>query len=72
MTDIRDPLQLRLNRLYLRTRQLRRELPEPEDFWPEFAGLADEILDVATPEEYDAVVGRLEVMLADNGLSPRG
>lgn len=72
MTEVSAVLNVQLNRLYLRTRQLRRELPEPEDFWPEFAGLADEILDAATPEEYDVVVGRLEVMLADNGLSPRG
>lgn len=72
MTDVSDVVQKRLNRLYLRTRLLCRELPEPADFWPEFAGLADEILDDASPDECEAVEARLEAILADNGLNHQG
>ncbi|WP_266180836.1 hypothetical protein [Dyella humicola] len=68
MAMTRDDLQVKLNCLYLQVRRLLRENPDPADFWPEFAGRADEILDQAGPSEYDWVAGQIDAMLEDNGL----
>lgn len=37
------------------------------EFWPEFAGLADDIADNAGPDDYDHVHQRLDAMLVANG-----
>ena len=39
--DIRDQLQLQLNRLTLSVGRMRRENPDPADFFPAFAGEMD-------------------------------
>jgi len=67
--DIRDQLQIELNRLTLRVGRLRRENPEPADFFPAFAGEADVILDGAPPELFDWVATSLEGMLGLPGAS---
>lgn len=41
--------------------------PDPADFWPAFAGLADLIEDVAG-QHSDEVAGRIEALLARHNL----
>lgn len=64
----RDDLQIKLNRLTLSIVRLRRENPDPADFWPAFAGDADVILDSAPPELFDWVATSLDGMLNFPGL----
>lgn len=40
------------------------------DFWPEFAGIADEIVEAALPEDHDYVAGRIDSMLKNAGMIP--
>lgn len=67
MNDARDDLQLRLNRLVVAMPRLRREYPDPADFFPAFAGEADVILDSAPPEHFDWVATSLDGMLGFHG-----
>lgn len=71
MKDARDQLQVALNRLLLQVGRIKREFPDPVEFWPEFAGRADAIVDAASPQDYDWVVTQLDRMLEGEGLLAR-
>lgn len=68
MSIDRDQLQIQINRLVLQMPRLKRENPDPADFWPAFAGLADDVLDQASPDDHDWAAATIEAMLEDNGL----
>lgn len=70
MSKDRDQLQIVLNRLLLEVPKLHRANPEPADFWPAFAGLADDILDSAGPEDHDWANGQIWAILRQYNLTP--
>jgi len=63
--------QIQLNRLLVQLPRLQREFPDPADFWPAFAGLADQIVDAAGPDDYDWVACQINAMLEARGLLVR-
>lgn len=63
----RSALQQQLNALEARLPDMIRTLPEPGDFWPEFAGHADGIADAAGVADFDWVHQRLDDMLRHHG-----
>jgi hypothetical protein len=63
--------QMRLNRLLVLIPRLQRELPDPADFWPAFAGLADLIVDAAAPDDHDWIACQINAMLEARGLLVR-
>lgn len=67
MTLTRPELQIRLNALEARLPALVREYPEHADFWPAFAGMADDIVEAAGADDCDWVDDRLEEMLRRHG-----
>ncbi|AIF48145.1 hypothetical protein HY57_13185 [Dyella japonica A8] len=68
----RAQLQKALNRLEAYLPHLLDQFPEPENFWPAFAGEADPVLDGAPAHDHDWVADRLESMLRFHGApSPR-
>jgi len=72
MTASREATQILLNKLVVQLPRLRRENPDPADFLCEFAGLADVIVDGASPEDFDWAVTRVEPMLeAPGAAAPR-
>lgn len=67
MTLTRPELQTRLNALEAQLPALVREHPDPADFWPAYAGVADEIVDAAGADDCEWVDDRLEEMLRHHG-----
>lgn len=68
----REILQQHLNVLEARLPDMIRALPEPADFWPEFAGHADVIVDAAGESDCDWVHERLDDMLRHHGAPEMG
>lgn len=62
----RTDLQKALNRIEGYLPHLLKEFPEPDHFWPAFAGEADAVLEGAGAE-HDWVAGKLESMLIFHG-----
>lgn len=62
-----DELARRLDALALTMAQLTRDYPTADQFWPAFAGVADEIRAGASAEHRDYVLTRLEDMLIAHG-----
>jgi hypothetical protein len=48
----RDHEQMQLNRLLAMLPYLQQQYPDPADFWPDFAGLADLIIDAVGPDDF--------------------
>lgn len=71
MTTDREQLQIQMNRLTVQMPRLQRECPDPADFWPAFAGIADSVVDAAGPEDFDWVVTQIDAILNRNGLLAR-
>lgn len=70
----RDDLQALLNSLEADLPGMLERNPDPADFWPEFAGRADEIVDGAGPDDHDWATAKVDELLALHGLlaSPEG
>jgi hypothetical protein len=68
----RETTQILLNKLVVQLPRLRRENPDPVDFLCEFAGLADVIVDGASPEDFDWAVISVEAMLSSSGAAAPG
>lgn len=68
----RDDLQRQLDELDKSIPDLKRDNPDEADFWPEFAGMADLILDGASAEDYDWVNQQTDAILAKHhmGIPP--
>ena len=65
----REALQTRLDELDAALEDLKKAHPNPDEFWPEFAGMADVILDDASAEDYDWVNRRTDEILAKHHLA---
>lgn len=63
----RPTLQQHMNELEDRLPALIRDLPDPAEFWPTFAGLADAIADAAGPDDFEWVQERMDAMLRHHG-----
>lgn len=63
--------KMQLNRLLATLPYLQQEFPDPADFWPAFAGLADLIIDAAGPDDFDWVACQINAMLEARGLLVR-
>ena len=72
MIKDRDQLQIELNRLLLQVPRLLRDSPDPADFWPAFAGLADPILEAAGPDDCDWAGEGISAILRRYNLAPEG
>lgn len=66
MADL-NTLNLLLNDLEAALPNMMRDYPDPADFWPAFAGLADVIEDSAGVH-YEIVANRIDRMLQKHGL----
>jgi len=64
----RDREQTQLNGLLATLPYLQQEFPDPADFWPAFAGLADLIIDGAEPDDLDWIACQINAMLEARGL----
>lgn len=67
----RNREQMQLNRLLAKLPCLQQEFPDPADFWPAFAGLADLIVDAAGPDDLDWIACQINAMLEAHGLLVR-
>lgn len=67
----REQLDLLLDQLQGALPVLMKEHPHVRPFWPEFARAADVIEELASPENWDHVQGRLKRMLNHIGALPR-
>jgi hypothetical protein len=63
----RETLRQHLNALEARLPEMVRTLPAPQDFWPEFAGQADVIVEAAGEDDCDWVHERMDEMLLEHG-----
>jgi hypothetical protein len=63
-------LDAALDDLERRLPDLIAEHPDSADFWPEFAGIADEITDSAGAVDFDQVHARIDAILRAHGLAP--
>ena len=72
MIKDRDQLQIELNRLLLQVPRLLRESPDPADFWPAFAGLADPILEAAGADDCVWASDQVSAILKRYNLAPEG
>lgn len=70
MTKPRPELDAMLDRLAQALPGMMAEHADDADFWPAFAGEADEIMDNAGARDYEHVRARLDVILAEAGLIP--
>lgn len=43
---------------------------QEDSFWPEFAGIADSVVDSASPADHDYAAGRVQCMLKNAELIP--
>lgn len=68
----REALQQHLDALEARLPDMVRALPAAEDFWPEFAGHADVIVDAAGEADCEWVHERLDDMLRHHGAPEMG
>jgi len=66
----RAELDAALDALERRLPNIIAECPDDGDFWCEFACVADDIWDCAGAADYEHVRGRIDAMLASNGLIP--
>lgn len=68
----RTVLQEQLNELDGAMELLKQANPDPSDFWPAFAGMADVILDAASSDDYDWVNQQTDAILHKHhlGLPP--
>jgi hypothetical protein len=66
----RDQLTSALDDLEAALPAMRQAYPDPAEFWPEFAGIADWIEDRAGAADCDYVNERIERMLSAAGLVP--
>lgn len=67
----RDREQIQLNRLLVQLPRLQQEFPDPADFWPAFAALADLIVDASVPDDYAWIACQIDAMLEARGLLVR-
>lgn len=70
MPASRADLDVMLDRLQTALPWLVADNSDDGDFWSEFAGHADVIEDSASAADCDHVRGRIDAMLADQGLTP--
>lgn len=68
---IREHLQQMLHELEEQVPELQREFPDPADFWPAFAPLADAVRSAGGPENDEWIWERIDSMLRHYGLAPR-
>ena len=71
MSKPRADLDAMLERLAQALPGMRDAHPDEADFWPAFAGEADEIVDNAGRDDYEHAQGRLDALLAGAGLTAR-
>ncbi|OJW42485.1 MAG: hypothetical protein BGO50_01760 [Rhodanobacter sp. 67-28] len=67
MAETRDELQALLKTLGDQMPVLVREHPDDGDFWANFAGASDFILDAAGPDDFDWVLEQINALLIANG-----
>ncbi len=67
MNPTRTDLEKKLNALEGALPAVSSENPDPADFWPAFAGMADAIVDTASAEDVEWAQDRIEDMLARLG-----
>lgn len=65
----RADLQVQLDALDAAIDGMKKAYPEPSAFWPEFAGMADTILDAASADDFDWVNVRTDEILAKHHLA---
>ncbi|WNL48369.1 hypothetical protein RKE25_22820 (plasmid) [Dyella sp. BiH032] len=65
----RQNLAKQLDELDAAIDDMKKMHPDPSEFWPEFAGMADVILDQASAEDYDWVNARTDEILAKHHLA---
>lgn len=70
MTDHDPSIVAALDALEKQLPELMLANPDEGDFWPEFAGVADSILDAAHGEDHAYAQGRIDCMLKNAGLIP--
>lgn len=70
MSKTRSELQIQLDELARETPLMVREHPEHGDFWSNFAGASDFIVDAAGAEDYDWVLLQIDEILKVNGRMP--
>lgn len=71
MSKPRADLDAMLDRLSKALPGMLAALPDDADFWPAFAGEADEIVDNAGRDDYAHVQSRLDALLVGACLTPR-
>lgn len=70
MSTARAQLQTQLDQLARQTPSIAREHPDDADFWSEFAGASDFIVDSAGADDYDWVLLQIDAILKSNGRFP--
>lgn len=69
MTKNRENLERDLARLQGYAQALVRKYPEPQHFWQEFSGLAEEVLRNAAHEDHEWVLQRIRRIVAEVGMA---
>lgn len=70
MAKTRTELQTQLDELAEQTPAMVREHPDDGDFWSNFAGASDFIVDDASAEDYEWVLAQIDGILRANGRMP--
>ncbi|MET3650476.1 hypothetical protein [Dyella japonica] len=68
MTKNRENLDSDLERLQGYAQALARKYPEPQLFWQEFSGLAEEVLRDAAHDDHEWALRRIRHMVAEVGM----
>jgi hypothetical protein len=66
----REEIQAKLDALDRKMEAMKAENPNAEDFWPAFAGEADEITDGAEADDYAWALEQIDVILAKHKRAP--
>jgi hypothetical protein len=70
MAKTRTELQTQLDELAKQTPAMVREHKDDGDFWSNFAGASDFIVDDASADDYEWVLGQIDDILEANGRMP--
>jgi hypothetical protein len=69
-TMTREEIQSKLDALDRKMEAMKAENPNGEDFWPAFAGEADEITDGASADDYDWALKQIDGILVKHKRAP--
>jgi hypothetical protein len=69
-TMTREEIQSKLDALDRKMEGMKAENPNGGDFWPAFAGEADEITDGASAEDYDWALKQIDIILVNHKRAP--